>query len=81
MNQEDICFMSAFEMREKIKSQELSSVEITETIIERIEKINPLLNAYCTTTFDIARESAKNADEKVKRNEALGFLQGIPTSI
>ena len=81
MNQEDICFMSAFEMREKIKSQELSSVEITETIIERIERINPLLNAYCTTTFEIARESAKNTDEKVKRNETLGILQGIPTSI
>ena len=42
MNKEDICFLSAFDMREKIKNQELTSVEITETIIERIEKINPL---------------------------------------
>ena len=37
MKKEDICFMSAFEMREKIETQELSSIEITETIIERIE--------------------------------------------
>ncbi|MBY8988841.1 MAG: amidase, partial [Candidatus Lokiarchaeota archaeon] len=81
MNKEDICFMSAFEMREKIKTQELSSIEITETIIERIKKINPFINAYCTPTFDLAREAAKNADEAVKRNEKLGLLNGIPTSI
>ena len=58
MNKEDICFLSAYEMREKIQSQELTSSEITETIIERIEKINPLVNAYCTTTFDLARKMA-----------------------
>ena len=44
MNKEDICFMSAVDMGEKIRSQELTSVEITETIIERIEKINPIIN-------------------------------------
>ena len=81
MNKEDICFMSAFEMREKIKTQEVSSVEITETIIERIEKINPLLNAYCTPTFELARETAAKADEAVKKSEKLGLLHGIPTSI
>jgi Asp-tRNA(Asn)/Glu-tRNA(Gln) amidotransferase A subunit family amidase len=81
MNKEDICFMSAFEMGEKIKTQELSSTEITETIIERIEKINPLLNAYCTPTFELARETAEKADEAVKKSENLGLLHGIPTSI
>jgi Asp-tRNA(Asn)/Glu-tRNA(Gln) amidotransferase A subunit family amidase len=81
MNKEDICFMSAVEMLEKIQTQELTSVEITETIIERIENINPLLNAYCTPTFDLAREAAKKADEAVKRNDPLGILHGIPTSI
>ena len=73
--------MSAFEMREKIKTQEVSSSEITETIIERIKKINPLLNAYCTPTFELARETAKKADDAVKKGESLGLLHGIPTSI
>ena len=81
MNKEDICFMSACEMVEKIKTQELTSVEITETLIERIEKINPIINAYCTTTFDLAREMAKNADDAVKKGETIGKLNGIPTSI
>jgi len=81
MNKKDICFMPAWEMGEKIKAQELSSLEITEMIIERIEKINPIINAYCTTTFNLARELAKKADEAVKKGEKLGLLHGIPTSI
>jgi len=78
---DEICFMPAYEMLEKIKTQELTSTEITETIIERIEKINPIINAYCTTTFDLARDMAKNADDAVKKGEKLGLLHGIPTSI
>ena len=81
MNKEDICFMSACEMVEKIKTQELTSVEITEILIERIEKINPIINAYCTPTFELAREMAKKADDAVKKGETLGKLIGIPTSI
>ncbi len=73
--------MPAYEMLEKIKTQELTSTEITETIIERIERINPIINAYCTPTFELARETAKKADEIVKKGEKLGLLHGIPTSI
>ena len=40
LNKEDICFMPACNMLEKIKTQELTSLEISEAIIERIEKIN-----------------------------------------
>ncbi|MFW9826037.1 MAG: amidase [Candidatus Thorarchaeota archaeon] len=81
MNIEDICFMSAFEMKEKIINQELSSQEITENIIERIEEINPIINAYCTPTFDIAREAAKKADNDINTGKKIGLLHGIPISI
>jgi aspartyl-tRNA(Asn)/glutamyl-tRNA(Gln) amidotransferase subunit A len=81
VNKEDICFMPAYEMVEAITNQELTSEEITETIIERIKKINPIINAYCTTTFDLARKMAREADNKVKKGEKLGLLNGIPTSI
>ncbi len=81
MMSKDICFMSATDMAEAIKRQEMTSLEITEAIIERIEKINPIINAYCTTTFDIAREMANKADSKVKKGEKLGLLNGVPLSI
>jgi len=81
MNKEDICFMSAVDMFDAIRRQELTSLEITETIIERIKNINPKTNAYCTTTFDLARDMAREADDKVKKGEKLGLLNGIPASI
>ena len=81
MNKDDICYMPAWQMAEKIKTQELSSLEITEAIIERIERINPLINAYCTPTFDIAREMAAAADKRVKNNDKLGLIEGVPLSI
>ncbi|MFX0038717.1 MAG: amidase [Promethearchaeota archaeon] len=81
MEKEIICYMSAYEMREKIRNQEITSEEITEIIIERIEKINPIINAYCTPTFDLARALAKNADQAVKNGEKLGLLHGVPISI
>ncbi|TFG09044.1 MAG: amidase [Promethearchaeota archaeon] len=81
MSKEDICYMSACDMAERIRTQEFTSAEITETIIERIEEINPIINAYCTPTFDLAREMAKKADDAVKRGEKIGKLNGIPTSI
>ncbi|MFX1568403.1 MAG: amidase [Promethearchaeota archaeon] len=73
--------MSAYDMKDAIIRQELTSQEITDIIIERIEKINPIINAYCTPTFDLAREMAKKADKAVISGEKLGILHGIPTSI
>ena len=81
MNDEEICFLPAFELKKKIEDQEISSQEITNIIIERIEKINPIINAYCTPTFQLAREMAKVADERVKNKEKIPILNGIPTSI
>ncbi|KKN20078.1 hypothetical protein LCGC14_0939290 [marine sediment metagenome] len=81
MNDEEICFLPAYEMKQKIEDQEITSQEITEIIIERIEKINPIINAFCTPTFDLAREMAKKADERVQNNEKISILNGIPTSI
>ncbi len=81
VNKENLCFMSACDMRDVIETQEYTSQEITEVIIERIEKINPIINAYCTPTFDFAREMAKRADKVVEKGEKLGLLHGIPTSI
>ncbi|MBA7689476.1 Acylamidase [subsurface metagenome] len=81
MKEEDICYIPAWEMKEKIITQEITSQELTDIYIERIEKINPIINAYCTTTFDLARELAIKADTAVKNGEKLGLLHGIPTSI
>ena len=61
----EICKMSALEMRDAIRGKELSPVEIVDAILQRIEKINPMINAYCTVVADSARQEAKIAEKKV----------------
>ena len=78
---DDLFFKPAFELGEMVKRQEMTAVEICEKFIERIEKINVEINAYCTTTFDMAREQAKKADDAVKKGEKLGLINGVPLSI
>ncbi|MFW9951200.1 MAG: amidase, partial [Candidatus Thorarchaeota archaeon] len=70
MNEDKLCFISAYELAGMIKEQTISSEEITEITIERIQRINPIINAFCTTSFELARLMAKEADNKV-RNKKL----------
>ncbi|MHA1671679.1 MAG: amidase [Promethearchaeota archaeon] len=81
MNKEEICFMSAVDMTKAIKNGEETSSEILEVFIERIKKFNPIINAYCTPAFEMAREMAKKADDSIKNGQNVGPLTGIPTSI
>ena len=77
---DDFFFKPAYELGNMVKSQEMTAVEITEKFIERIGKINPIINAYCHTTFDMARDQAKKADENAKKGQG-GLINGIPVSI
>ncbi|MBD3193873.1 MAG: amidase [Candidatus Lokiarchaeota archaeon] len=81
MKQEKVCFMPAYEMAKKIRSQELSCEEIVNAIIERAKKINPLINAYSTPTYELAIETAKKLDKSLENLKEIGPLYGIPISI
>lgn len=81
MNKEEIAYMPAFELTKRLKNQTITSEEVTEIMIERIERYNPTVNAYCTPTFELAREMAKEADNRIKKGEKVGLLNGIPISI
>ncbi len=81
MKKEDLYFSSACMLADLIKKQEITAVELTEIFIERINKINHIINAYCTTTFEIARNQAETIDKLIKKGEPPGLLAGIPISI
>ena len=73
--------LSAVELRRRIGTKEISPVELLETCIERIERINPAVNAVTAVCYDRAREEAKAAEKAVLRGESLGLLHGLPTGI
>lgn len=65
----------------RISSGELSPVELTECYLERIQRLNPLLNAYLTVTADRARAEAAVAAKEIQAGHYRGALHGIPVSI
>ncbi|MBM31697.1 MAG: hypothetical protein CL764_02445 [Chloroflexi bacterium] len=77
----EILFYSVIELRKLIYSKEISPVEITKLALERIEKVNPKINAFLTVTAESAIEKAKEVEKKILKKERVGLLAGIPTSI
>ena len=81
MPDDDLAFTSAADLRQLIKSRQVSAVELTEMFLRRIGALNPRLNAYLTITAEEALESARAADQALLRSETQGALHGIPISI
>src|SRR6266508_1514539 len=81
MTSPDLGFTPATELAALIRAKKLSSVELTKATLERIERLNPKLNAFVTVTADLATEAAKKAEQVVMKGGALGPLTGVPFSI
>ena len=60
---------------------ELSPVELTRACLERIEALEPRLNAFVTLLPELAMAEARAAEERLSRGERLGPLDGIPFAI
>jgi len=72
---------SAVELRRRIGTKEISPVELLDACIERIERVNPRVNAIAATCYERARQEAKAAEAAVLRGEPLGLLHGLPVGI
>lgn len=64
-----------------IREGRISPVELTEFYLSRIEKLNPVLNAYQTVTATQALASARTAEREISAGKYRGPLHGIPVSI
>lgn len=81
MNESDFAYMSAAEIARRIRSRELSPVEVVDAAIARIEKRNPSLNALIYLGFDDARREARRAEAEVMGGDDLPPLHGVPAAI
>lgn len=81
MKSDDLLFCPALELRERIRTRQVSSVEITEAVFDRIDRTQPTLNAFITVDRAAAMKAAQAADEAVGRGDALGALHGVPVSV
>jgi aspartyl-tRNA(Asn)/glutamyl-tRNA(Gln) amidotransferase subunit A len=81
MTSSDLAFTSATELAALIRARKLSPVELTRAVLDRIERLNPIVNAFCTVTPDLALAAAREAEQAALKGELRGPLHGVPFSI
>lgn len=77
-NRNELAFYTVAELSVLIKSEQISSVELTQFFIDRLKQYGDTLQAVITITEDRAMAAAKKADELLAQGTYLGPLHGIP---
>jgi amidase len=77
----ELCDVGAVELRRMIGAKEISPVELLASCLNRIEKVNPALNAVTAMCVDRAKDEAKAAERAVMTGDRLGPLHGLPVGI
>lgn len=80
MQNEDLCFLSATEQSELIRTKKISAEQLIRAHLDQIERLNPTLNAIVTLTAESAMAEAASADKKIAANESVGVLHGLPVA-
>jgi aspartyl-tRNA(Asn)/glutamyl-tRNA(Gln) amidotransferase subunit A len=73
----ELIYSDATKLAELIRTREVSPVEVMKAHLDRIEAVNPKVNAMVTIVED-ALESAKKAEAAIQRGDELGPLHGVP---
>src|SRR3989442_9971965 len=77
-----LAWLPATELAALIRKRQVSPVEVIGAVLDRIDTINPRLNAFVTLTDEQARREAKAAERALmRRGERLGPLHGVPFSV
>ena len=77
----DFDFATALQAAEAIRKKQVSSVELTRRVFERIDRYNPQLNAFAYQLREDALAQAAKADAALAKGKSLGVLHGVPVTV
>ncbi|HET8616885.1 MAG TPA: amidase [Actinomycetales bacterium] len=77
---DELCFTPATELARLLREKQVSARELLEAHLDRIERVNPAINAIVTMDVDAARAEAARADETLASGHLLGVLHGLPAA-
>ncbi|MBH28295.1 MAG: hypothetical protein CL789_03550 [Chloroflexi bacterium] len=77
----NICFESAKSIAESIKNGQVTSQEVVEAHFERIDEVNPSINAIVQTDRDKAVQLSIHADRQLRSGNSVGPLHGVPFTV
>lgn len=68
-------------LHDMLVNKEITSLELTQAVLARIDEVEGDVQAYLTITREEALAQAKAVDEKIAKGEEIAFLEGIPGAI
>jgi aspartyl-tRNA(Asn)/glutamyl-tRNA(Gln) amidotransferase subunit A len=74
----DLYYQSVAELAPLLKSRKLSPVELVRAFVDRIEAVNPRVNAFITVTGEQALQQARVAEKEIAAGRYRGPLHGVP---
>ncbi len=77
----ELWFKPAYELAQAIRSRQLSPVELMEACLQRIEQVNPLLNAFIAMRPEEALADARASADRIAGGEEAGPLAGLPFGV
>jgi aspartyl-tRNA(Asn)/glutamyl-tRNA(Gln) amidotransferase subunit A len=77
----EICQMEAVELARRVRAKEVSPVEVVDAVLDRMDRLEPTLHAFCTPTPELAREEARRLEREISEGQDSGQLAGVPIGI
>jgi aspartyl-tRNA(Asn)/glutamyl-tRNA(Gln) amidotransferase subunit A len=80
-SESQLAFLPIEQVAKLLRRREVSPLDLVDTSLARIERLNPALHAFLTVVADRARRQARAAGREIQRGKWLGPLHGIPVSL
>ena len=77
----ELCGLSIARAAQALRARECSPLELTQAYLQRIETLDPRVNAYITVTAERARADARRATDELAAGNSRGPLHGIPMAL
>ena len=77
----ELHYKTITELAGLLRTREVSPVEVTETMLRRIEDLDPRYKSYATVMADYAMKAAKRAEDEITRGNYKGPLHGVPIAV
>ncbi len=81
MSEGELCLLTLAEQSKLIASRKISPVDLVQSVLRQIDRIDGKINAFITVTRDSALAEAREAEAEIGRGEYRGSLHGIPIAL
>jgi aspartyl-tRNA(Asn)/glutamyl-tRNA(Gln) amidotransferase subunit A len=72
---------TAHEIARAVANGSVSASAVLAAFVERIDTLDPVLSAFCTLSYDVAREQSADIDRRISKGERVGPLAGVPVAV